>query len=172
MSKYTSMLKNTIPSLSFLFAFLLIASCEQDRLEPALETADGGGTLTRFTAYTIDSTDPEGSNVNGRIVFWQDRSNRTLVQISVYNTVPGLQHPALILDGAVGMDNEIILDLGSVSGDTGELASSKFFIVDDADYYSSIAEMDSHINIYLSESDDIIVATGDLGSNAEPVDTN
>lgn len=165
-------MKTYIRSIALFFTLALFVSCEQERLEPASEVAPGGGTLSQFMAYSIAATDPDGSNVNGRIVFWKGKLNQTLVQVSLYNTVPDLQHPVLILNGPTGTASETMIDLSTVSGDTGELGESKFFIIDAAAFYDSIATMDSHISIFLSENDDTIVATGNLGANAEPVDMN
>ncbi|MGB3152910.1 MAG: hypothetical protein WBB27_19800 [Maribacter sp.] len=157
-----------------LIAVLLFGatSCDLERLESAQEVAPGGGTLDTFTAYTIDSTDPMGSNVNGRIVFWRTSLDQTLVQISLFNTIPGTLHPALVLDGAVGSAGATMLTLDDVSGDTGELNDNKLFLIADTSFYDSILTMDSHINIYLSETDNTIVASGNLGVNADPVDSN
>lgn len=174
-------MKRYITRLSLLTIFLLaFSSCELERLESAQETAPGGGTLTEFKAYTIESTDPMGSNVNGRIVFWKTNLEQTLVQISLYNTIPGELHPALIFEGAVGTDVTTMMTLDSVDGDSGELSQSKFFIIPDTDFYDSIEEdvdagingLDAHINIYLNPTDDTIVATGNIGSNADPVASN
>ena len=149
-----------------------LISCEQERLDPILTTADGGGTLNQYMAYTIASTDPAGSNVNGRIVFWKDNLDRTLVQVALYNTVEGLSHPALIMDGMVGTGTTTMIALDDVSGDSGEFMTNKFFVITDTSFYDSIPDMDSHINIYLSDTDDTIVASGDLGANALPVEMN
>ena len=152
-----------------LFVF---SSCELERLEAETETAAGGGTLSEFTAYTIDATDPDGSNVNGRIVFWKTSLDQTLVQISLFNTIPDFLHPALILEGATGMEGATMIELDQVSGDTGELSENKLFLISDTAFYDTVLTMDSHINIYLSETDDTIVAAGNLGVNAEPVEMN
>jgi hypothetical protein len=166
-------MKTYIPRLSLIAAVLLVfSSCDLERLEAETAAAPGGGTLTEFTAYTIDSTDPDGSNVNGRIVFWETSLDQTLVQISLYNTIPGLLHPALVLEGAAGLGGPTMLTLDEVSGDTGELNENKLYLISDTGFYDTITTMDSHISIYLSPSDDTIVATGDLGINAEPVDSN
>ncbi|AZQ59290.1 hypothetical protein EJ994_10905 [Maribacter sp. MJ134] len=153
-------------------ALSLTTSCDLERLESAQEVAPGGGTLDTFTAYTIDSTDPDGSNVYGRIVFWETSLNQTLVQISLFNTIPGTLHPALVLDGAVESAGATMLTLDDVSGDTGELNSNKLFLIADTNFYDSILTMDSHVNIYLSETDNTVVASGNLGINADPVDSN
>ncbi len=166
------MIKTTLKSITCLLALFFIFSCEQERLEAELEAAPGGGTLTEFLAYTIESTDPDGSNVYGRIVFWKDKLNRTLVQVSLYNTIPDLLHPALILGGSIDSAGSTLITLANVSGNSGELSGSKFYIITDTAFYNNIDSLDAHINIYLSSSDDTIVASGNLGANASPVASN
>ena len=165
-------MKNYIKNIVLFLSVVTLLSCEQERLDPILTAAEGGGTLNTYTAYTIDSTDPAGSNVYGRIVFYKTSIDQTLVQVSLYNTVPGLLHPALIIDGPTGSGGATMLTLDNVSGDTGELDTNKFYVITDTSYYDSITAMDSHINIYLSTTDDTIVATGGLGINADPVESN
>ncbi|CAM3556858.1 hypothetical protein ZORO111903_19725 [Zobellia roscoffensis] len=163
----------TYKTIILIFTVALgLLSCEQERLEPVLTTAEGGGTLSTYLAYTIESTDPSGSNVYGRVVFYKTTLDQTLVQVSLYNTVEDLMHPALILDGAIGTETTTVTTLDTVDGSTGEFASSKFFVITDETYYDAIETMDAHINIYLSATDDTIVASSDLGLNAEPVESN
>tara|TARA_R110002126_G_scaffold13550_19_gene58631 strand:- start:2701 stop:3165 length:465 start_codon:yes stop_codon:yes gene_type:complete len=152
--------------------FGLLISCEQERLDPVLTTAEGGGTLDNYIAYSVISTDPMGSNVYGRIVFYETTLDQTLVQLSLYNTIDGEMHPALIVDGAADMGSTTIIALDDVSGSTGEFMTNKFFVITDTDFYDSIMTLDAHVSISLSPSDDTIVATGDLGINADPVETN
>ncbi len=161
--------------------FLLIVvfgmfSCEQERLEPILTTAEGGGTLNEYVAYDIPSTDPTGSNVYGRVVFYKTTLSQTLVQISLYNTVADLLHPALVLEGPTGTTMSTILTLDTIDGGTGEFSNSKFFIITDTAFYDSLegeaASLNAHVNIYLSDADDTIVASGDIGVNATPVATD
>lgn len=166
-------MKNPIKNILILFVSVcLLSSCEQERLDPILTAADGGGTLSKYIAYTIDSTDPMGSNVYGRIVFYKTTLDQTLVQVSLFNTIPGLLHPAILLEDPVGTENTTMVTLDMVSGDSGELNDNKFFVITDTSFYDSILTLDSHINIYLSESDDTIVASGNLGTNAAPVESN
>lgn len=167
------MIKTYIEKLSIV-AVLLIAfsSCDVERLEPALETADGGGTLDLFTAYTIDSTDPMGSNVYGRIVFWKTDLDQTLVQISLYNTITDILHPAILVEGAAGVGTTTMMALDEVDGSTGELSDNKFFLISDTGFYDSISSLDTHVSIALSPTDATIVATGNIGVNADPVDSN
>ena len=167
------MIKTYIQRISIVTLLLMsFGSCDIERLDSAQEVAEGGGTLTNFTAYTIEPTDPDGSNVFGRVVFWQTDLDQTLVQVSLYNTVPGLQHPVLILEGAVGTSTATDIDLATVSGETGELDANKFFLIADTTFYDTLPTLDAHISIFLSESDDTVVASGNLGANADPVETN
>ncbi|WP_430427981.1 hypothetical protein [Maribacter litoralis] len=152
--------------------FGAMVSCEQERLEPELTTAEGGGTLSTYTAYTIESTDPMGSNVYGRVVFYKTTLDQTLVQISLYNTIDGLMHPALILDGPSGTGTTTSITLDNIDGSSGEFSSSKFFVITDETFYDSLGMLDAHVSIYLSTDDDTIVATGNIGTNADPVETN
>ena len=162
----------SIKIISLLFLVFFTASCEQEMPEAALEVAEGGGTLRYYTAYTIDAADPSGSNVYGRVVFWKGTLNRTLVQVSLYNTIEGQQHPALILEGASGVGTTTLLTLDSVSGDMGELNNNKFFVIGDNSFYDGLLDLDAHINIYLSETDNTVVASGNIGLNADPVESN
>ncbi len=166
-------MKTYINKISVL-ALLLItfSSCDLEPLQSAQEVAEGGGTLDSYIAYTIDSTDPTGSNVYGRIVFWKTDLSQTLVQISLYNTVADFLHPAVLVEGAAGAGTNTMMTIDDVDGNTGELATNKFFLIADTAFYDSITTLDTHVSIALSPSDDTIVATGDIGINAEPVETN
>ncbi|KQC30864.1 hypothetical protein [Flagellimonas eckloniae] len=167
------MIKTYIEKLSvFTVLMVIFSSCDIERLESAQETAEGGGTIETFTAYTIDSTDPTGSNVYGRIVFWKTDLDQTLVQISLYNTIADIMHPAVLINGVAGAGTTTLLALDEVDGSTGELSDNKFFLISDTAFYDSILTLDAHVSISLSPSDDTIVATGDIGANADPVDSN
>ncbi len=197
------MIKTYIKQLSILFIFLFITSCEVDQLDADTTTADGGGTLTNYIAYTVNSTDPTGTNIYGRIVFWETSLNQTLVQVSVYNTEYQELYPSEIVAGAIGTETTTMVELSDVEGfiyqygesttevdtddidddgDTtealpllnyyGELGETKFFVITDTDFYDSILTMDSHLNIYSNDGSGTIVASGDLGINADPVEQN
>lgn len=167
------MIKTYIKKLS-VFTVLLVTfgSCDLERLESAQEVAPGGGTLDTYTAYTIDSTDPTGSNVFGRIVFWKTDLDQTLIQISLFNTIDGVLHPAILVEGAAGVGTTTMMTLDEVDGTTGELSDSKFFLIADTAFYDSIASLDTHVSISLSSTDATIVATGNIGINADPVESN
>jgi len=166
-------MKTNIKNLSLVTLFLMIvSSCELERLDAATEAAPGGGTLSEYTAYTIDSTDPDGSNVFGRIVFWKTPLDQTLIQVSLYNTIDGLMHPALLLQGASGTSTTTLLELDDVSGSSGEFSTDKFVLIPDTSFYESIEGLDANVSIFLSDNDNTIVASGDIGMNAMPVDSN
>lgn len=169
-------MKKYIQSTFLLVLVFGLFSCEQERLEPILTTAEGGGTLNEYVAYDIPSTDPAGSNVYGRVVFYKTTLNQTLVQISLYNTIDDLMHPALVLAGPTGTNTSTVLALDNIDGNTGEFSESKFFIITDTAFYDSLegeaANLDAHVSIYLSDADDTVVAAGDIGINALPVATD
>ncbi len=169
-------MKKYIQNIFLLVAVFGMISCEQERLEPILTTADGGGTLNEYVAYDLASTDPTGSNVYGRVVFYKTTLDQTLVQISLYNTIADFMHPALVLQEPIGADMSTVLTLDDIDGSTGEFSSSKFFIITDTAFYDSLegeaASLDAHVNIYLSDADDTVVASGDIGINAMPVATD
>jgi len=145
-------------------------SCEQERLQPELETAEGGGTLTEYLAYTIGSTDA-ATDIYGRVVFWKESAvGQTFVQVSLYNTPETEMLPVSILDGAIGDESSISLSLYDVDGSTGELSDSKFYVITDSSFYDSIMTLDAHINIY--DGSGTILSAGDLGSNMDPVESN
>lgn len=60
---------------------ILTFSCEQEGLDPILVTEDGAGTLSSYKAYTISSE--AGSDVIGRVVFWESIDGMTLIQVSL-----------------------------------------------------------------------------------------
>ena len=165
-------MKKYIKNIVLFLAVVALLSCEQERLGPELETAEGGGKLTTYTAYTIDATDPSGSNVYGRVVFYKTTLDQTLVQISLYNTISGFMHPALIVEGAAGTGTTTLIALDNIDGSSGEFMTSKFFVITDTSFYDSLETLDANVSISLSPTDDTIVAVGDIGINAEPVETN
>jgi hypothetical protein len=154
-------------AISFSAAIILcgLTSCEQDKVEPELNTAPGGGTLSTFKAYTLSSTDD--NEIYGRIVFWKDNASNTLIQISLYNTAEGEIYPSGIFEGdAEAASEEEIKTLYTISGATGEFSPSKFFVISDKTFYDGLDEFDAYVQIFL---DDDVIAVGDVGMNADPV---
>jgi hypothetical protein len=151
--------------LSLCLIITLITSCEQEALEPDLQTAPGGGTISTYKAYTIDAA--PGSEVNGRVVFWQDNAGNTLVQLSLYNTEEGTSYPSAIFDGAVAEASATKLEpLYDIDGATGSFSTSKFYIISDQEFFASLDTYDAHVSVLLGDD---IIATGDVGMNAAPV---
>jgi hypothetical protein len=143
----------------------LITSCEQENPEPDMNAAPGGGTISTYKAYTLASVTAD--DVHGRVVFWEDNSHNTLVQISLYNTEEGTQYPAAIFDGAVAEASATRLEpLYDVDGATGAFGVSKFYIIHDKDFFAALQAYDAHVSVLLGDD---IVATGDVGANAAPV---
>ena len=153
-------------------AVITWTACDQERLEPVTSVADGGGTLTSYMAYTVDSIQGQRSNVYGRIVFWEDNPGKTLIQVSLFNTIENVVHPAMIVEGTTGQGGAVLTELAHISGSTGELSEHKFYVINDLDYYDLLPDLNAHINIYMSQTDNTIIATGNLGLNAEPIEQN
>ncbi|MBL0743197.1 hypothetical protein [Chryseolinea lacunae] len=163
-----NILKTKIASLMLMasVATTLLSACEQVSVNPELGTAPGGGTITTFKAYTLDSI-PGTGRVYGRVVFWLDNANNTLVQVSLYNTKAGSSYPTGLYAGTVaGGSSTSLAALTPVDGEAGEFAPYKYFVVGKKDFYESLDELDGHVSIFL---EDDAVAVGDVGLNAEPV---
>lgn len=166
-------MKKTIKHISIITLLLTFASCDQERLEPVLTTAEGGGKMTAYMAYSIGME--SDTDVYGRVVFWKDAASRTQVQVSVYNTEVGTTYPVSLMMGGIGEEDTELISLYALIGKEanglvfGELGENKFFTITDTSFYESLAALDAHINIYSSGG---IIAAGDLGANAEPVESN
>ncbi|UII28741.1 hypothetical protein LVD15_10035 [Fulvivirga maritima] len=161
---------NSLTIAIFIVATTIIfSSCEQERLEPITTAANGGGAVESYYAYEIDSMVGQGTNVYGRIVFWKDQGGNTLIQVALHNTIDDTDYPTSILAGSKGSDTEEILSLYEVNGNSGEFRESKFYVIGDSEYFDNILLMNAHINIYLTEDKNTIVASGNLGVNNTPV---
>lgn len=165
MKKYTKV----VFALMILFTWI---ACDQERLAPVTSVADGGGTLISYLAYSVDSIQGQGSHVYGRIVFWKDHQGNTLIQVSLFNTLENTSHPALIVEGASGQEGIVLTQLADVSGSTGELSDHKFYVINDLAYYDKLPDLNAHINVYRGRGDNTLIATGNLGIHAEPVEQN
>lgn len=154
-----------------LFAALAIAgllsSCEQETYEPATSAMPGGGTVSTYKAYTLGSSDPDGANIYGRVVFYKYSTTVTLVQMGLYNTTAGSDYVAMIFDGAVEDELETVSHtLDKVDGASGAFATYKYFTIEGDTFYDNIDEYNANVRVLL---DDDVVAAGDIGANAPPV---
>jgi len=173
-SKLGLIMKNAIPKniiawvIIVFTVIILVTSCEQQGVSPKLNAAPGGGTITTFKAYTLDSI-PGTGHVYGRVVFWLDNAGNTLVQISLYNTKAGSSYPSGIYAGTVaGGSTMAVSVLSPVDGEAGEFVPYKYFVVGKKEFFDTLDDLDGHISIFLDATP---VATGNVGKNAEPVQT-
>jgi hypothetical protein len=145
-------------------ALLYLTACEQDNVEPELNTAPGGGTLSVYKAYTLSAVQ---GTIEGRIVFWKDNAKNTLVQVSLYNTTSDKFYPSGIYSGKA--EDALLTELQplySVNGTTGEFGTSKFYVITSKTFFDELEEYDAHVKIFLESS---VIAAGDIGENATPV---
>lgn len=155
---------------------ILSVSCQQETMEADYGIATGGGTLTTYKAYTIDSVPGTGAQVYGRAVFWEDYLGRTLLQVSVYNVGEDDLMPSAIFSGSMPGSTTLI-SLYNISNtgegyDFGEFASSKYYVISEEGFYENLDAYNASIQIMKSTSDDTVIAGGDIGMNAEPVESN
>jgi hypothetical protein len=149
----------------YLAVLVFMTSCEQEEAVVELNTAPGGGTVTTYKAYTVDAVTEE--DVYGRIVFYKDNADNTLVQVSLYNTEEGIDYTTKLFDGAVEVESPTsLMTLYTVNGTTGEFAPAKFYVIGDKDFYDNLPELDAHLKIM---SGDLLMAAGNVGKNAAPV---
>lgn len=178
-------MKNTIDYNWFsclgLMIALFISSCAQESLDAELEIADGAGTLRTYKAYSIDSISGSGLEVYGRAVFWEGFDGNTYLQISLYNVAEDAAYPAGIYSGASPGGGELmslydIVNTGDKIGDTeevyefGEFSVSKFYTISEDGFFDNLENYDASIQI--SSDVGLVIASGDIGMNATPVETS
>ena len=156
---------------------ILIATyaCEQESIEPLLVTEDGAGTLINFKAYEISDMTGLPDSAYGRIVFWQGLDAKTLVQLSMYNVSEGEIFQTEMIESSLVSPGDAIMSMYDVVNtgegyDFGEFATSKYFVIDDLDFYSGLPDLDAHV--VLMNQSGTIIAAGDIGMNAIPIDEN
>lgn len=149
-----------------LLAFsVFLVSCEQTNYQPNMSAAPGGGTVTTYKAYTLTSAD--STNIYGRVVFYKYSSSVTMVQMGLYNGKDGNTYESSIFPGKVGdVSATPLKKLDIVSGETGEFATSKFFMINEAGFYDKLDTYNANVAVMAGTA---IVASGNIGANAAPV---
>ena len=152
--------------LGLLLAFgVSLFSCEQTNYQPNMSAAPGGGTVTTYKAYTLTSTDT--TIIYGRVVFYKYSSSVTMVQMGLYNGADGSKYDSSIFPGKVGGATATPLKkLDIVSGETGEFATSKFFVINEAGFYDKLDTYNANVAVMAGTA---IVASGNIGANAVPI---
>ncbi len=149
----------------YLAVLMFFASCEQEEAPVNLTVAPGGGTATTYKAYTVSAETED--DVYGRIVFYKDNANHTLVQVALYNTSAETEYESTLFSGAVDVADPAVAErFYSINGATGEFAPSKFFVIADKNFFSGLSDLDAHIRIMSGET---LISSGNVGKNATPV---
>lgn len=149
----------------YILLLMIFTSCEQEDAVVELKTAPGGGTVSTYKAYSVNASSED--DVYGRIVFYKDNSDFTLVQVSLYNTLEEVDYETTLFSGAETAGTPaVIKELYNVDGSTGEFSSSKFYVIADKTFYAGLDELDAHLKITAGE---LLISTGNVGRNALPV---
>ncbi len=162
------MKRKRIPILYTLLPLLLL-SCSQESPEPALNVADGGGTLSSHKAYRIEKVGSAALDIQGRIVFWSGNGGNTLLQIALDNTEEAISYKAELIAGTIEERKETLLTLDKIDGSTGAFRSGKFFVVSGSKLFDGLDTYDAHIIISEATESGNIVAMGNIGGNAAPI---
>jgi hypothetical protein len=151
--------------IGYVLLLLFLTSCEQEGAVVELNTAPGGGTVSTYKAYEVSAMTED--DVYGRIVFYKDNADFTLVQVSLYNTDEESEYATTLFSGSLDMaDPSVVKELYSIDGATGEFSVSKFFVISDKTFYDALGELDAHLKIMAGET---LVSSGNIGKNAAPV---
>ncbi|MEQ9220534.1 MAG: hypothetical protein RLO17_20945 [Cyclobacteriaceae bacterium] len=162
-------MKNHILLMLFAVSVMFMA-CEDEKLEPESIAAPGGGTLTSYKAYTLDSV-PGFGNIYGRAVFYPTTTGYTLLQVSLYNVMEGSSHPAVMIAGSDVTELYTIENTGE-GYSFGEFSTAKYFVINTPSFYDGLDTYDASIEISLSSADATVVTSGGIGLKAEPVESN
>jgi hypothetical protein len=149
----------------YVLLLMFLTSCEQEDAVVELNTAPGGGTVSTYKAYSVSAATED--DVYGRIVFYKDNSDFTLVQVSLYNTLEEVDYVTTLFSGADDVGSPgVVKELYTVDGSTGEFAPSKFYVISDKAFYDGLDDLDAHLKIMAGEQ---LVSSGNVGKNALPV---
>ena len=149
----------------YLLLLAILTSCEQEDAVVELNAAPGGGTVSTYKAYSVSSATED--DVYGRIVFYKDNSDFTLVQVSLYNTLEDVDYETALFSGAEDAGTPaVVKELYTVDGATGEFAPSKFYVISDKAFFDGLGDLDAHLKI---TSGELLVSSGNVGKNAVPV---
>jgi hypothetical protein len=123
------------------------------------------------TRYSLMEKDVEGAM--GTVTFEERMNGNTLATIMLQGTPEGIMHPAHIHDNSAEEGGPIAVTFSPVDGDSG-MSITNISSKDGADgsslSYQDIISYDGYVNVHFS-ADDLatLVAQGDIGSNASPV---
>lgn len=140
-------------------------------LETIISQGDiGQNELTgESTTYELLTKDVPG--ISGTATLEERKNGTTLVTLMLEGTTAGGIHPAHIHASDAATGGAIVRTFNPVDGATG-ISMTQVATLDNADpiTYTQLLTFDGHINVHLSETElDVIIAQGDIGSNAGPL---
>ncbi len=121
--------------------------------------------IDESVTYYLNAT--AGSNINGYVVFYKDKDNAIVANVSLAGTTPGNSYPIHVHQNSAIEGGDIVISLENVDGVTGK--SQTVFTQTDAGNaitFEDFLNFDGYINVHASESDlGTLVSQSDIGSN-------
>lgn len=139
-----------------------------ENLQTILAQGDVGQNALTGNSTVYDLMSVGGSGVSGTATFYERNSGSTLVELMLTGTAAMGVHPAHIHENDVATGGGIIIGLNSVNGETGISLTHVEMMNDETPVtYEQLLEVDGHVNVHLNPEDFTIVASGNVGSNAD-----
>jgi Cu/Zn superoxide dismutase len=117
--------------------------------------------------YSLHERDVAG--IRGTVLFEERKNGEALATISLVNTPAGGEHPAHIHENSAEEGGGIAYTFNPVNGTTGMSKSNVAALDDGTPFgYHDVLRYDGYVNVHLSAAQlDVIVAQGNIGSNAD-----
>ncbi|WP_109299017.1 hypothetical protein [Aquimarina sp. AU474] len=114
------------------------------------------------------------SGINGTATFEKFSSGQIIVSLTLSGTESEKSYTANIYNNSITEDGDIAISVGAINGEFGTGAH----IISNLDYqdpntpatpitYEELIQFDGHIKILNNDNESIIIAAGNIGSNAK-----
>jgi len=139
----------------------------QDQLQSIVAQGDVGQNVLTGNAETYNVSSINGSNISGTVTFYERLNETTLIEISLTGTSDPDSHPTHIHENDVNIGGGILIGLNPVNGATGKSMTQVAFMDNDTPIsYDELITINGHLNVHWSSNDLSVVASGNVGDNA------
>lgn len=139
----------------------------ESQLQTIVSQGDVGQNALTGNSVTYEISGIGGSGVSGEVSFYERKNETTLVEISLTGTTDSGLHPAHIHENDVETGGGIIIGLTPVNGTTGKSLTQVEEMDDNTPIsYDELTNINGHVNIHNSMEDLSVVASGNVGDNA------